>query len=304
MAKPDTCVILNPASGKKKDAPEIQAFIDAMRDDPRLELRTLPSPAALNDTVAKAVADGFKTIVAAGGDGTIAGVTSGLRDTGVHLGVLPMGTFNFVARSLGIPEDPAEALEIALGDHDAPLMLGEVNGEVFLNNASLGAYATVLDVREGTYKRWGRSRLAAYWSVIVAMLTLYRPLHMRLTVDGETRDIRSPMAFVASSAYQLEQYDFEGADAVRDGKLVLILAPDTNRVKLLWRAVKILLGGIHRGPDYHMHVGREITIETRRGRRLVARDGENQRMAGPYEFRVLRDAIRVKAPRPEDTKDD
>ena len=296
MTKPTTCVILNPSSGKKKDDPETDALIARIRADARTDLKMLDDPAKLDQVVRQTVDEGYDTIVAAGGDGTIAGVTSGLIGTGVTLGVLPMGTFNFVARGLGIPEDPAEALDIALAGTARPINLGDVNGRIFLNNASLGAYATVLDVREGVYKQWGRSRLAAYWSVVKAMLTLYRPLHLEVTVDGKSMRLRSPMAFVASSAYQLEQYRFDGADAVRDGKLALILAPDESRLRLLWRAVKIMMGAIHRGDDYIMHIGEDITIKTRRDNRLVARDGENERMAGPYRFTVRRDAIAVRSP--------
>ena len=296
MTKPTTCVILNPSSGKKKDDPDTAALIDRIRNDPRADLKVLDRPRDLTRVVKAAVAEGYTCIVAAGGDGTIAGVTSGLLGTGVTLGVLPMGTFNFVARGLGIPEDPAAAFEIALSGQARPFALGEVNGRIFLNNASLGAYATVLDVREGVYKQWGRSRIAAYWSVIKAMMTLYRPLHLTVTVDGRTIELRSPMAFVASSAYQLEQYQFDGADAVRDGKLALILAPDSNRLQLLWGSAKILVGAIHRGQDYLMHIGEDITIKTRRTSSLVARDGENERMTGPYRFTVRRDAIMVRGP--------
>ncbi|MBS1300964.1 diacylglycerol kinase family protein [Loktanella sp. SALINAS62] len=299
MAKPTTCVILNPASGKKKDNPDTQTLIAKINAEPRLSLRTLDRPSDLPRAVRDALAEGFDTIVAAGGDGTIGGVTGELIGTDVTLAILPLGTFNFMARSLGIPDDPDAALRVALDGETVPMTVGEVNGKVFLNNASLGAYAAVLDVREGVYKRWGRSRIAAYWSVIVAMLTIYRPLRMKVTVDGKVHMVKSPMAFVASSAYQLEQYEFEGADAVREGKLALILAPDNNRVQLLWRAVKILFGSIHRDSDYYLHIGEDILIETRRGSRLVARDGERATMNGPYRFVIRRDALRVKVPTPD-----
>ncbi|RYH00989.1 hypothetical protein EU805_16160 [Salipiger sp. IMCC34102] len=303
MAAPKICVVFNPASGRKSEDPETEALIARIRADERMELRALDDPGALDRVVEKALKDGFETIVAAGGDGTIAGVTSGLLGHDVTLGMLPMGTFNFMARSLGIPQDFDAALDVILDGDTGTMTVGTVNDRVFVNNSSLGAYAAVLDVREGTYRRWGRSRLAAYWSVIVAMLTIYRPLRMKITVDGESWRVRSPMAFVASSAYQLEQYAFEGADAVREGNLALILAPDSNRLQLLWRAIKILIGGIHRGEDYTLHTGREILIETRRGNRLVARDGERESMPGPYRFSVVPDAIRVKVPKPHQRGD-
>ncbi len=297
MTQASVCVIFNQASGKKGETAEAKRAEQLLRENPRLDLRIPRRPSAVTAEVEKAVGEGFGTIVAAGGDGTMGAVVSALVSTDVKLGIVPMGTFNFLARGLGIPEDPAEAIDVALNGEDAPLAVGEVNGHVFLNNASLGAYAAVLGVREGIYRRWGRSRIAAYWSVIVAMLTIYRPLSMRITVDGEACQVRSPMAFVASSAYQLEQYGFDGVDAVREGKLALFLAPDSGRIMLLWRAVKILFGGVRRDVDYRLLVGRDILIETKRGRRLVARDGEKQSMDGPFHFCIRSNAVTVKVPR-------
>jgi len=303
MTTPDVCVIFNPSSGKKKNDARRPELLRLIEDDPRVALCQLDRPQDLEREVKRASAEGFSTVIAAGGDGTISGVAGALVGNGARLGIVPMGTFNFLARSLDIPEGPAEAMAVALDGADAPLDVGEVNGRIFLNNASLGAYAAVLDVREGVYKRWGRSRIAAYWSVVLAMLTLYRPLSMRITIDGTEVMVKSPMAFIASSAYQLEQYDFEGTDAIRDGKLALFVAPDTGRLALLWKAVKILFGGVRRGADYRLFTGREIVIETRRARSLVARDGERERMAGPYRFRLLRDAVTVKVPHGQEALD-
>jgi YegS/Rv2252/BmrU family lipid kinase len=296
MAEPTICVVFNPASGKKQGHPDTEALLQRIQSDPRIVLRTAGSPDDLPKVVSDAVSEGFPMIVAAGGDGTIGSVTAGLVGTDAILGILPMGTFNFMARSLGIPENLDEALQVLFDGKEASIDVGEINGKVFLNNASIGAYAAVLDVREGVYRRWGRNRLAAYWSVVLAMLTIYRPLSMSVTVDGKTWQTRSPMAFVASSAYQLEHYDFEGADDIRKGRVALVLAPDSNRLQLLWRSFKILVGGVQRNEDYFLHVGKDILIETRRGNRLVARDGEKGVMKGPYRFTLRRDAVRVRVP--------
>ncbi|MCA1775057.1 MAG: hypothetical protein LC676_05450 [Loktanella sp.] len=266
MAKPTICVVFNPASGKKEGHPETETLLERIRNNPRMELRASKSPDDLPKVVSEALTEGFDTIVAAGGDGTIGAVTAQLVGQDATLGILPMGTFNFMARSLGIPEDLDAALEVVLDGRDAPLDIGDVNGKVFLNNASM---------------------------------TIYRPLRMTVTMDGKTWQTRSPMAFVASSAYQLDHYDFEGADAVRDGRVALILAPDSNRLQLLWRSLKILLGGVQRNEDYFLHVGQEMLIETQRSNRLVARDGEKGTMKGPYRFSLHRNAVRVRVPATE-----
>ena len=289
------CIILNPESGRGNG--RASAFEEAARRYPDVPVHALPSPSRLGETVERAISEGCDLSVAAGGDGTIGGIAEAVAGTGVRLGIVPLGTFNYFARSLGIPENPEEALAAALDGEDRPLDIGDVNGRIFLNNASLGAYASVLSVREDVYRNWGRSRLAAYWSVIVAMVTIYRPLKMRITVDGEIRRLRSPMAFVAISAYQLRQFDLEGAEDVGRGKLALYVARDVGRMRLLWRAIRIFFRGARAGMDYTLMTGEEIVIETRRHNRLVAHDGEKEKMEGPYRFRVQKNALTVRVPR-------
>jgi YegS/Rv2252/BmrU family lipid kinase len=290
-----TWIIRNPSSGRGNDRET--AFDAAVKRHPEVEVHVLSSPEDLGQTVKRAVADGCDLVIAAGGDGTIAGVAETIAGTDTKLGVVPMGTFNYFARSLGIPEDPAAALDAALDGEDRPMNIGGINGRIFLNNASLGAYASVLKVREDVYKTWGRSRLAAYWSVLIAMVTLYRPLKMKIDVDGKTHRLRSPMAFVGLSAFQLEEFDLEGVEDVQRGKLALFVAQDVGRLQLLWRAVRIFFRGARSGNDYILMTGEEILIETHRGTRLVAYDGEKEKMAGPYRFTVSKNALTVKVPK-------
>ena len=76
-----------------------------------------------------------------GGDGTVAAVASRLVDTDRRLGILPLGTLNYVARGLGIPTEIPDAIRVLLEGREGRVDVGDVNGRVFLNNASLGAYA-------------------------------------------------------------------------------------------------------------------------------------------------------------------
>ncbi|WP_177177829.1 diacylglycerol/lipid kinase family protein [Citreimonas salinaria] len=288
--------MLNRASGRKRARDETDDLERRIGGMEGFEVRRVDPKAGLEQPVREAAAQGYDTIVAAGGDGTVSAFSGVLSETGTRLGVLPMGTFNFLARSMGIPEDIDEALDVLRSGTERRIALGEINGRTFINNASLGAYAAVLEAREKIYARWGRSRLAAYWSVIVAMLTLYRPLKMTVTVDGIEHRVRSPMAFIAIRPYQLDEYGLEGADAVRDGQLALYLAPDGGRLQLLWRAFKILTRRVNPGEDYRLMTGSEFVIRTERTRQLVARDGERERMKGPFTVRLKPDALGVIVP--------
>jgi diacylglycerol kinase family enzyme len=87
-------------------------------------------------------------VVAAGGDGTINLVAGVVLGSGLPFGVIPLGTFNYFARDLGIPLEPrAAALALAQG-HVRRVHVARVNGHLFLNNASFGLYRHLLEERE------------------------------------------------------------------------------------------------------------------------------------------------------------
>lgn len=86
-----------------------------------------------------AIARGHR-LVAGGGDGTVSAIASTLAGTGGVLGVLPLGTCNHFAKDLGLPQDLTGAVRTAVTGCARIVDVGEVNGQVFLNNSSLGLY--------------------------------------------------------------------------------------------------------------------------------------------------------------------
>jgi diacylglycerol kinase family enzyme len=210
--------------------------------------------------------------------------------------VIPLGTFNYFARSLELPEELPEAVAVVAEGAPRPVRIGEVNGKIFLNNASLGAYPAILERREQVYRKWGRSRIAAYWSVLSTLVRLKARLQLTVSADGETRAFRTPLAFVANNPYQLEMVGLDGADCVSAGHLALFIAPDSSRLGMLAHALRLAGGATSPDRDFELLCGDEIRMETKRRRLLVARDGERARLDGPFSFRVRHDALRVLLP--------
>jgi hypothetical protein len=146
---PRICVICNENSGRNsREAQAIQTAMAVL--GPGALLRQVKGE-DLDDAAREAVAQDFDAIVAAGGDGTIMTVAGTLMDQGQRFGVLPFGTFNYFARGLGIPEDPKGAAEVILRGATRRVSLAEVNGQIFLNNISLGIYPAILRTREDVY---------------------------------------------------------------------------------------------------------------------------------------------------------
>ncbi|MDB5665708.1 diacylglycerol kinase family protein [Cypionkella sp.] len=303
----DICVIVNAGSGQKdaKSNPDniVKAF-EALGTNCTLKL--IENGAQIESLSRSALNEGFKTIVAGGGDGTICAVASALSDSDATMGILPLGTFNYYARSLNLPMELDAAVKVIVDGKTQAMRIATVNDKVFLNNASLGAYPAILETREDIYKRWGRSRVAAYWAVVKTLFRLRSSMRLRITVDGQAQLFRTPLVFVVNNAYQLTHLSVEGADRIEDGELVTFVAADSSRLELIRMALVIALRqGLPKG-RFEVMSGSDILIESlgrRAGRpHKVARDGERQRLAGPYRFKVKNSALTVLIPSPEPEK--
>ncbi|AXQ95056.1 diacylglycerol kinase [Cereibacter azotoformans] len=297
MPEPDICVVMNAGSGKGEDADRVRAAFEAQQVPVHLEL--VEDGSRLASVAAEAVNRGFGTIVAAGGDGTICAVAAAMAGSGRRMGILPLGTFNYFARSLLLPQELEAAVAVICAGRTAPIRIATVNDEVFLNNASLGVYPAILETREEIYKRWGRSRALAYWSVLKVLARMGRPLRLRVRAGGEERVVRSPLVFVVNNAFQLEQMNLDGAERVAAGDLVVFIAPNTGRLGMFRNAVALALGYASVDQNYMMMSGPHVEIDLPQGHRRVwhvARDGERERMVPPFDLRAIEGALEVTVP--------
>jgi diacylglycerol kinase family enzyme len=262
----------------------------------RIAVRPVPEPGLLAETARDAAGRGARTVAAAGGDGTVNAVARGLLGTGARLGVVPLGTFNYFARGLGLPETPEGAMRVLAERGERAIDLGEVNGEVFLNNASLGVYPEILREREAIYRRFGRSRLAAHWSVARTLVGARAPLSLTLRSGGETRRFTTPLLFVALNPYQLDLFSLEGRGCLEDGRLALYAAPDRDRATLIGLAGRLALGRLRPREHFTLFCADDVTVESAKHEQTLAFDGERTRHASPFRFRLLHRALAAAVP--------
>ncbi|WP_431299613.1 diacylglycerol/lipid kinase family protein [Tabrizicola sp. BL-A-41-H6] len=291
-AGPDICVIANSKSGtaNREVLDKALAVFGS-----RAVLRSFegdPAPVA-----EQAVRDGYPIIVAAGGDGTVAGVAHALAGTKAAMAVLPMGTFNYFARGLNTPTDPAEAAAAILAGETHAIAVGTVNGRVFLNNVALGLYPAMLDDREATYLRFGRSRILAHWSALRTILRLQRPMRWSFVIDGVTVVRRTPMIFIARSAYQLDQFGLSGTAAISEDRFAVYIARQSTRLGLLKLAWRLLRGKVDLSSDVELIQPKTLVIDRRKRRNIrIAYDGEREKMALPLTFAIDADGLSVILP--------
>lgn len=144
-------------------------------------------PAALPRLLREALAHGVGRVLVGGGDGTQALAANTLAGRDVTLGVLPLGTGNDFARSLGIPADLERACDVVAQGYSVRIDVGRVKDRAFLNAASLGLSAAICRRLTGAFK--ARAGRLAYPVAAAAELLEHRPFHVRLVVDaGEVRE--------------------------------------------------------------------------------------------------------------------
>jgi diacylglycerol kinase (ATP) len=153
------CLILNPRAGS---AGQAEALREALTSHIEMTLYETDRPGHATDLAAEALATGYNLIVAAGGDGTIHEVVNGCASdfARARLGIIPLGTGNDLARTLAIPADPLEALNIVMtgAEHWIDLMQVETSGHATygINVAAGGFSGQVNEVLTDEMKvTWG-----------------------------------------------------------------------------------------------------------------------------------------------------
>jgi diacylglycerol kinase family enzyme len=251
----------------------------------------------LDDAVQAALADGCSRVVAGGGDGTVSAVAQALAGTDVALGVLPLGTLNHFAKDLGIPLGAEAALQALRDVVERRVDVGEVNGEVFVNNASLGLYPRIVRGREQQQRRLGRGKWPAFAWAAWSTLRRYPFLDVRLDVDGREQWLRTPFVFVGNNDYAMTGWHIGARDCLDDGRLSLYLAQRTGRFGLLRLAVRAMLGRLQQAGDFLSLHTQALRIDTRHRTVHVATDGEVHLMGPPLQFRVRPKALKVLVPK-------
>jgi diacylglycerol kinase family enzyme len=198
---------------------------------------------------------------------------------------------------MGVPADLEVAFRTCFEGETRSVTIGEVNGRMFLNNASIGLYPVILAVREQAYRRWGRSRFLSYCSVLTALLRLRTNMKLTITSDGKRQIIRTPLLFVARNATQLEEFRVPGIRCVSDDGFSVYTLRSMSRLGLLRVAWHALAGKLEPQYDFDMICTSAMRVESRRMLRTVAFDGERVKMLAPIEFRVRQAALSILVPR-------
>jgi len=296
---PQVYIVHNPVAGTS-DPENVRSILGDKLEQRGWKFRIHETTGQENvgDLVKNALREGFNTVWAAGGDGTVSGVANGLVNSRVPLGIIPIGSGNALARELGIPIDINAASELLLNDHRTrQLDVLQVGDDYFVLSVSVGISSlTMVKTARSQKRRFGRLAYILNGMQILLSSSFWP---FQVLLDGQPTQIRASELIVANAG-------IIGVRPIRWGSQVV---PDDGKVDLCYARVGSLTGIIalvdgilfnrqEQVEEVACKVARNI-IEIRSRQRLpVQGDGEPIGYT-PVKISVIPGSLSVIVPVPE-----
>lgn len=235
-------------------------------------------------------------LIIGGGDGTISTGARHVADTDIPLLALALGTKNNFVRDAGIPQDPKSA--ILLLDHlrTQKIDVGEVNGHIFINNATVGLYPDLVREREEKTDKHGWSKWRA--KIAAVLIVLRRLPLLRMTVESKDFRIKlfTPFLFVGNNEYENITTSEGNRPSLDKGKLWLCMAQSPRFWSLLKMAWQLSFNSLKETENLDMHLLTSVQVKPRKHNVTVAVDGENIKMKTPLHFKIRNRTMRIIVP--------
>ena len=287
-------VIVNAASRRGEEARSALVAALAARDlHPVVE--PLDDAATLADRVRAHVPD-VTRIVVAGGDGTIGTVAGAVLGTGRPLGIVPTGTANNLARTLGIPAEIEAACDLMVAGRTHAIDAGEVNGRVFMTTASIGLSVAITEALTHDAKQ--RLGVLAYAATAARTVARAERFVADISWPGGTRRARTVQVVVGNGRFYGSAMQVADDTRIDDHALDLYSLEVRARWRLFALGPRLKRGTHGEADDVHAIRAAEFRVATVRPMTVNA-DGELVTET-PATFRVLPAALTVYAPDPAD----
>lgn len=234
--------IVNPTAGGGKALKLISTIEEIMdRTDIENQIVLTKGPNDAVDLTKQKIQEGYETIVAVGGDGTINEIARAILECGKgKLGILPSGTGNDMARSLGIDFNPAKAIDTIIKGQEKDVDVGFVNDRLFVNIASVGFDAETVMNTENVKKKI-RFKIAYIIGVLITLIRFkYKKVELEIDDIGMEKDIT--LIAVGNGRYYGGGLEILPMAVLDDGYFYICMVNKISSIKLLFLFPTILMG--------------------------------------------------------------
>jgi len=284
-------ILLNPTAANGR-AGRLAAPLAALSSTD-VEVVVPHSAAHVEELARDAARDGL-LVIAAGGDGTVGTVAAALLGTDVALGIMPLGSVMNICRALGIPREFETAAQIIAAGQTRVIDVGEANGQVFYETASVGIGAAIFRESE-------RFENGDYGTLFRALRNAFRYRPARMTIeldDGQVIKSRALMVTVGNGPYMGLGMTVAPAARLDDVRFDVRVFRHFSKFELLRHLGSIAFGRRRYSP--HIYSERSTTVHIEGARPLPVRADSHDIGMTPLDAQVKRAALKVIVPPPPD----
>ncbi len=284
--------IINPVSGGKNKT-RIPALIEkaCIKTHLDVDICFSTSVSETREKTQEAIAEKINSVIAVGGDGTINIIGSQLIHSNTSLGIIPMGSGNGLARSLGIPFDIEKAVRIIESGKLILMDTGSLNGVPFMNLAGVGFDAHVAGMFHHSVNRG----LLNYAKITLKEFNQFRPEHLVIEINGETFE-QDAFLMTVCNGPQFGNNAFIAPKAMlSDGLFHITLLKQCSWKDAPGLAIKLFRGTIDNHVNTVSFVSNSVKI-IREKSGLVNIDGEPVNQSNELQFSMIPSSLKVIIP--------
>jgi YegS/Rv2252/BmrU family lipid kinase len=293
LANRPLALLVNPSSAGGRTLerlPAVEAELDKRRAAFRVE-RTRDPEHAIAEAVAAGHAGEIPVVMS--GDGLVGMVGGALAGTGVPLGIMPGGRGNDLARVLGIPDEPAAAIDLLLSGSTREIDVGEANGRRFLGIASVGFDSDANRIANET--RFIRGHLVYAYAALRA-LAAWKPARFTVRVGEENLRFTGYTVAVANNkAYGGGMFVAPDAE-IDDGRFDVVMIGKVGKLRFIANLPKVFKGTHVDNDEVRVFQTPQLELSASRPFAIYA-DGEHLTDL-PARLRILPGALTMIAPPP------
>lgn len=292
--------VLNSGGGTLRTM-DLDAFAARLRDrlgeaGHTVDVRVVEG-AGLMDALRQAVAlPDADVVLAGGGDGTISAAAGVVMETGKSLAVLPAGTMNLFARSLGVPLDLDSAIAALATGKVREVDVATANGRPFVHQYSVGLHAKLVKIRDEMSFSSRLGKIGA--SVRATLATVIRPPSMLVTIDIDGTEILVRASGIGVTNNLFGEGHLPYADRPDGGTLGVYVTTARRLPHLLSALLRMLIGQWRRNAHVEIHTGRQVVLKFTRlhKRHRCVIDGELSPIENETTIRTHPKSLRVLVP--------